>query len=563
MGVVQQDTKGIVYVMNFKVVITSILLIVPMSVTSDHVPDIPVPSKELLDSLKTEDEGSSLERHFGSSISQSTYRLVYDVDCEYYESGRYKTGRWIKVEKEDCPIVFEDPYFEKHAYICNRESDELALHCDSELQTIWSYPEYQECKSVPVCFACPVLAQCGARTPLPPTIGGGFGIVARLTEVEYYRYEQLQLKHWLNEQDKAELACLQEKQRGLRPSWNSCIQGSLRESGTGGLTNIHVNVVQGSSHQSTGNQHLSSHGQSGVSHTGSGQTSSFEHFSSNRGSSRTSQVSGQSNSFNHQGTTSQFGHDGFSQGSNSHLSSGHDGSHTSRQVSGQSSRFNQEGISSQFGHGSFSHGANSGHGSFQHSSNTHSFGQNSGFNQGSRTRIEGHDNSLSHDSRTQILGQGSSFSRGTNSQLSGQNSEPSHGSSTHLSGQGSFSHSTGTQAQVSGLGSFSQQLRSDQGQGFSHSTGTQAQVSVLGSFSQQSRTDQGQGFSHSTGTQAQVLGQGSFSHQSSTDLEEGFSHSTGTQAQVSGQGSFSHNENTQVSSSSWGTPSNNWGMGIN
>merc|ERR1712002_829416 len=238
----------------------------------------------------------------------------------------------------------------------------------------WSYPEYQECKNVPVCSACPILAQCGASPPPLPQIGAGF-VASRLTEVEYYRQEHLQQKHWLNEQDRAELSCLQDKQRGLRPSWTSCTQGSLREFETGGHTshNIHVNVVQGTSHQSTGNQHTSSHDHGGSSRQVSGQSDTFDHFSSSHdSSSRTSQAGQGGSSFNQQGSSNQFGHDGFSQG------------------------------------------VMSGHGSFQHSSSRQAVGQNSGLNPGLSTQFGGQD-SLSHGTRTQVSGQGSSFSHSANS----------------------------------------------------------------------------------------------------------------------------------------------------
>jgi len=600
--------------MNLNGVYAILLLIVPISGTLDEDLGRPAgPPEELTVLLEIEEVedggGSFLERHFSGSSGRSPYRLVYDVDCEDYETG--KVGKWIKVEKKDCPIVFEDPYFEHHGYVCNRDSGELALDCNTESEAMWSYPEYQECKNVPVCYACPILAQCGATTPPPPQIGAGF-VASWLTEAEYYRFEQLQQKHWLSEQDRAELSCLQEKQRGLRPSWTSCIQGSLREFETGGHTshNIHVNVVQGSSHQPTGtvNRHSSSHDQSGSSRQVLGQSGSFDHFSSGHdGSSRTSQVSGQGSSFDHQGTTPQFGQEGSSHGSNSHFSSGHDSSsHTSRQVLGQGSSFNQQGSSTHFGHDSLSQGAMSGHGSFQHSSRTQSVGQNSGFNHGSSTHFEGQGSSLSHGTRTQVSGQGSTFSHAANSQVLGQNTKLSqgtrvsghgtafaHDSNSHSSGQGSFSHQSGTE--FSDQGTFTQNSAlsghgiQPSGHGsFSHSTGTQ--FSGQGSFSQQSRTDSNQGsLSHTSGNQ--LSGQGAFSQQSRTDLNQGsLSHTSGTQ--LSGQGlgfshgtrtqgtgqdfgfshqqstnlqagltdSFSHSANTEVSSSSWGTPSNNWGI---
>jgi len=267
--------------MNLNGVYSVFLLVVPISGTPVEVLDRPVdPPEELVRNLlETETDnggGSFFERHFTGSTGRSPYKLVYDVDCEDYESG--EVGKWIKVEIKDCPIVFEDPYFEKHGYICNRDSGELPLDCNTEFEAMWSYPEYQKCKNVPVCHACPILAQCGTRTPPPPQIGAGF-VSSLLTEVEYYRLGQLEQKHWLSEQDRVELSCLQEKQRGLQPSWTSCTQGSLRESQTGGHAshNIHVNVVQESSHQSTGtdNRHLSSHDQSGSARRVSGQSSSL------------------------------------------------------------------------------------------------------------------------------------------------------------------------------------------------------------------------------------------------------------------------------------------------
>jgi len=555
--------------MNIKVVVAAVLLIVPISGTSVK-PE--APSQDLTESLETEEdeEGSFLERQFPGSSGRSPYRLVYDVDCEDPITG--EVGKWIKVEKKDCPIVFEDPHFLKHGYICNRDSSDLAVDCNSEFESMWSYPEYQECKNVPVCSACPILAQCGATPPPLPQIGAGF-VASRLTQVEYYRLEHLQQKHWLSEQDRTELSCLLEKQRGLRPSWNSCTQGSLREVGTGGHTshNIHVNVVQESSHQST-NQHTSSHDQS--------QGSSFDHFSSSHdGSSRTSQVSDQGSSFNPQGTWSQFGqtgsshgsnphfssglvgsshgtnshfssgHVGSSHGSNSHFTSGHDSSHSSRQVSGQGSSFIQQGSSNQFGHDGFSQG----------------------FNHGSSTQFGGQGSSLSHATRTQASGQGSSFSHTANNQAHGQNTQVSqgtrvsghgtafaHDSRSHSSGQGSFLHQSGTQFSDHSQNSV---LRSS-GQGsFSHTDGTQFSGQGQGSFAQQSSTDvdqdsishtsgtqfSGEGFSFSQGTRTQATGQNLvFSQQQSTNQQGGLGES------------FSHSQNTEVSS--WGTPTNNWGM---
>merc|ERR1712112_217695 len=504
---------------NMKVVVAAVLLIVPISGTSVK-PE--APSQDLTESLETEEdeEGSFLERQFPGSSGRSPYRLVYDVDCEDPITG--EVGKWIKVEKKDCPLVFEDPHFLKHGYICNRDSSDLAVDCNSEFESMWSYPEYQECKNVPVCSACPILAQCGATPPPLPQIGAGL-VASRLTQVEYYRLEHLQQKHWLSEQDRAELSCLLEKQRGLRPSWNSCTQGSLREVGTGGHTshNIHVNVVQESSHQST-NQHTSSHDQS--------QGSSFDHFSSSHdGSSRTSQVSDQGSSFNPQGTWSQFGQTGSSHGSNPHFSSGHDSSHSSRQVSGQGSSFIQQGSSNQFGHDGFSQG----------------------FNHGSSTQFGGQGSSLSHATRTQASGQGSSFSHTANNQAHGQNTQFSQGQGSFLhqsgtqfsdhsqnsvlrsSGQGSFSHTDGTQFSGQGQGSFAQQSSTDVDQdSLSHTSGTQ--------FS-------GEGFSFSQGTRTQATGQNLvFSQQQSTNQQGGLGES------------FSHSQNTEVSS--WGTPTNNWGM---
>merc|ERR1712002_1278001 len=570
-----EDTKLIVSAMSVKVAIVAVVLIVPISGTSDK-PE--APPQDLRESLETEEDedGSFLERQFPGSSGRSPYRLVYDVDCEDPLSG--EVGKWIKVEKKDCPIVFEDPHFLKHGYICNRDSGELARECSSEFESMWSYPEYQECKNVPVCSACPILAQCGASPPPLPQIGAGF-VASRLTEVEYYRQEHLQQKHWLNEQDRAELTCLQDKQRGLRPSWTSCTQGSLREFETGGHTshNIHVNVVQGTSHQSTGNQHTSSHDHGGSSRQVSGQSDTFDHFSSSHdSSSRTSQVSGQGGSFNHQGTWSQFGQAGSSHGSNPHFSSGHDSSsHTSRQVSGQGSSFNQQGSINQFGHDGFSQGVMSGHGSFQHSSSRQAVGQNSGSNPGLSTQFGGQ-GSLSHGTRTQVSGQGSSFSHSANSQVLGQNTQFSqgtrvsghgtafaHDSNSHSSGQGSFSHQSGTEfsdhSQNSAFRSSGQGIQSSGHGSFSHSAGTQ--FTGQGSFAQQSRTEvdqdsfshtagtqlSGQGFSFSQGTRTQGSGQDfAFSQQQSTNQQGGLADS------------FSHSQNTEVSS--WGTPSNNWGM---
>merc|ERR1711872_8324 len=586
-----QDTKLIVSAMNVKVAIAAVLLIVPISGTSDK-PE--APPQGLKDSLETEEDedGSFLERQFPGSSGRSPYRLVYDVDCEDPLSG--EDGKWIKVEKKDCPIVFEDPHFLKHGYICNRDSGELARECSSEFESMWSYPEYQECKNVPVCSACPILAQCGASPPPLPQIGAGF-VASRLSEVEYYRQEHLQQKHWLSEQDRAELSCLQDKQRGLRPSWTSCTQGSLREFETGGHTshNIHVNVVQGTSHQSTGNQHTSNHDHGGSSRQVSGQSDSFNHFSPNHDSSSRTSESGQGGSFNHQGTWSQFGqtgsshgsnnphffsgHDGASHGSNSHFSSGHDSSsHSSRQVSGQGSSFNQQGSSNQFGHDGFSHGVMSGHGSFQHSSSRQAVGQNSGLNPGLSTQFGGQGSSLSHGTRTQVSGQDSSFSHSANSQVISQNTQFSqgtrvsghgtafaHGTNSHSSGQGSFSHQSGTEfsdhSQNSAFRSSGQGIQSSGHGSFSHSAGTQ--FSGQGSFAQQSRTEVDQeSFSHTAGTQ--LSGQGfSFSQGARTQgsgQDFAFAQQQSTNQQGGLADSFSHSQNTEVSS--WGTPSNNWWM---
>ena len=103
--------------MSVKVAIVAVLFIVLISGTSDK-PE--APPQGLKDSLETEEDedGSLLERQFPGSSGRSPYRLVYDVDCEDSLSG--EVGKWIKVEKKDCPIVFEDPHFLKHGYICNR-----------------------------------------------------------------------------------------------------------------------------------------------------------------------------------------------------------------------------------------------------------------------------------------------------------------------------------------------------------------------------------------------------------------------------------------------------------
>merc|ERR1712142_1240812 len=116
--------------------------------------------------------------------------------------------------------------------------------------------------------------------------------------------------------------------------------------------------------------------------------------------------------------------------------------------------------------------------------------------------------------------------------------------------------------QFSGQGSFSQQLRTDSNQGsFSHTSGNQ--LSGQGAFSQQSRTDFNQGsLSHTSGTQLSGQGLG-FSHGTRTQgtgQDFGFSHQQSTNLQAGLTDSFSHSANTEVSSSSWGTPSNNWGM---
>merc|ERR1712025_502738 len=97
------------------------------------------PSQDLTESLETEEdeEGSFLERQFPGSSGRSPYRLVYDVDCEDPITG--EVGKWIKVEKKDCPLVFEDPHFLKHGYICNRDSSDLAVDCNSEFESMWSY----------------------------------------------------------------------------------------------------------------------------------------------------------------------------------------------------------------------------------------------------------------------------------------------------------------------------------------------------------------------------------------------------------------------------------------
>merc|ERR1712151_812548 len=128
--------------------------------------------------------------------------------------------------------------------------------------------------------------------------------------------------------------------------------------------------------------------------------------------------------------------------------------------------------------------------------------------------------SFSHQSGTEFSDRGT-FTQ--NSAVSGHRIQPS--------GHGSFSHSTGTQ--FSGQGSFSQQSKTDSNQGsLSHTSGNQL-------------SGQGLGFSH--GTRTQGTGQDfGFSHQQSTNLQAGLTDS------------FSHSANTEVSSSSWGTPSNNW-----
>jgi len=92
-------------------------------------------------------------------------RLIFDGSC-----GRGGRGRWITVTRNQCPIAFDDPTFRLHNSICNDNGwAGLYRRGRNQVMSMWTYPEWDYCRNVPSCLACPILGTCPRRQ------GGGGG----------------------------------------------------------------------------------------------------------------------------------------------------------------------------------------------------------------------------------------------------------------------------------------------------------------------------------------------------------------------------------------------------
>eukprot|EP00092_Neocalanus_flemingeri_P027383 GFUD01029698.1.p1 GENE.GFUD01029698.1~~GFUD01029698.1.p1 ORF type:complete len:172 (-),score=43.99 GFUD01029698.1:366-881(-) len=95
---------------------------------------------------------------------KSNTRWIWDENCKN-DRPPFELGRWIEVRKDECLIAFEDPKFHSHEFFCKPSpiNDNYKYWYGSQLEAMWTYPEYQYCESVPVCLACPALGRCGPR----------------------------------------------------------------------------------------------------------------------------------------------------------------------------------------------------------------------------------------------------------------------------------------------------------------------------------------------------------------------------------------------------------------
>merc|ERR1712059_220656 len=99
------------------------------------------------------------EGTFEGKFEEAKY--VWDDNCKDNRPP-FNVGRWIKVNRETCPVAFNDPEFdrfESHDQLCN--NDELKDIYGDNVEVMWTYPEYGFCKNTVTCLACPALADCG------------------------------------------------------------------------------------------------------------------------------------------------------------------------------------------------------------------------------------------------------------------------------------------------------------------------------------------------------------------------------------------------------------------
>merc|ERR1719244_151527 len=84
--------------------------------------------------------------------------FVWDDDCKD-DRPPFGLGRWIQVNRRNCPVAFDDPYFEETVGC----ESEYFSDCRDKVHPLWTYPEYGFCRKTVAYIYCPALLNCGPR----------------------------------------------------------------------------------------------------------------------------------------------------------------------------------------------------------------------------------------------------------------------------------------------------------------------------------------------------------------------------------------------------------------